>query len=184
VHFRSVLARAARLGLLLAAVSTVAACSASVSTKAKEADDGWEDRQPPPAGPERGPAQRAISGRPPTATFPGYRVLDDDRHNSVVMVEVSRDVDVAQQQAEGRLVYVLRNTNVPEKVNRLPLVADHFGTAVSRIFLEQAGNDAFLIIETRAPVQAQHRVVQTDNGINVEIRINGAPFDRTEVRTR
>lgn len=151
-------------------------CSASISTEPRT-----EVREPSEAEPVTtkvtGPDQRAVSGRPPTATYPGYRVLDESRTQSVVLVEVSREVEVTQQRAEGRLIYVLRNTNVPERVNRLPLIADEFGTVVSRISLEQAGNDAFLVIETRSAVESTHRVIQTDNGINVEVAITGPAWN-------
>lgn len=175
------LVRAATAALLAAAVGPLAGCSASVKVgdKQPEEDDGW--REPPAAEPTKGPAQRNLSSRPPTATFPGYRVLDEERKQSVVMVEVSRDVSVSEQKAEGRLVYVLSGTNVPEKVNRLPLVADHFGTAVSRIHLEQAGADAHLVIELRSAVSHSHRVVQTDNGMNLEVSITGEPFERAKL---
>ena len=119
---------------------------------------------------------RAVSSRPATATYPGFRVLDEEKRTSIVLVEVSRDVDVKEQKAEGRLVYVLAGTTVSEKTNRLPLVATAFGTAVSRVHLEQAGADAMLVIETRSPVTATHRVVQTDNGINLEVTLVGSPW--------
>jgi len=151
-------------------------CSASIST-----DPHTESREPSEPEPVTtkvsGPDQRAVSGRPPTATYPGYHVLDDSRTQSVVLVEVSREVEVTQQRAEGRLIYVLRNTNVPERVNRLPLIADDFGTVVSRISLEQAGNDAFLVIETRSAVESAHRVLPTDNGVNVEVTITGPAWN-------
>jgi hypothetical protein len=152
-------------------------CSASAKVEAKtgdDGDDGW-DRSRDEAPPER-PRIRAVSSRPATATYPGFRVLDEEKRTSIVLVEVSRDVDVKEQKAEGRLVYVLAGTTVSEKTNRLPLVATAFGTAVSRVHLEQAGADAMLVIETRSPVTATHRVVQTDNGINLEVTIVGSPW--------
>ncbi len=175
---RPTLARAASLGLFAIAASSLGACSASVSTetKAPREDQSWEE--PAAAGPARGAAQRNVSGRPPTATFPAFHVVGEERTKSVVGVEVSRDVTVTEQKSEGRLIFVLSDTNVPEKVNRLPLVADNFGTAVSKVYLVQAGNDAHLIIELRSAVQHTHRVVQTDNGINVEVSITGEPYGR------
>jgi hypothetical protein len=162
----------------LAAVALLAGCSASASIEAKTPKDddgaGWEaDEAPAPA--ER-PRIRAVSDGPRTATYPGFHVVTDDKRTSIVLVEVSRDVEVKEQKAEGRLVYVLGDTKVPEKTNRLPLVTHPFGTAVSRVHLEQAGEDAMLVIETRAPVTASHRVVPTDNGVNLEVTIVGPPW--------
>lgn len=163
---------------LVVIAAPLAACSASaevkVNTPRDEDGSGWED-QGAAAAAER-PRIRAVSSRPPTATYPGFRVLDDDKRTSIVLVEVSREVDVKEQKAEGRLVYVLAGTDVSEKTNRLPLVAHTFGTAVSRVHLEQAGADAMLVIETRAPVTATHRVVPTDNGVRLEVTVVGPPW--------
>lgn len=165
--------------LLVTTVGAMGAvgCSASAKVEAKTGDDGdegWE-RTTETSAPER-PRIRAVSSRPATATYPGFRVLDEDKRTSIVLVEVSRDVDVKEQKAEGRLVYMLAGTTVSEKTNRLPLVATAFGTAVSRVRLEQAGADAMLVIETRSPVTANHRVVQTDNGIRLEVTLVGSPW--------
>jgi hypothetical protein len=175
-----VIARSLQLGLSVASLGALIAClsgcEASISTEPKtEARDDWAE--PTPVAASAGPDQRAVSGRPPTATYPGYRVVDGDRTRSMVLVEVSRNVEVTQQRAEGRLIYVIHNTAVPERVNRLPLIADEFGTVVSRISLEQAGPDAFLVIETRSKVEATHRVVSTDNGVNVEVAITGPAWN-------
>lgn len=164
----------ASLGAVLACL---AGCEASISTEPHHGGNSDEFVEQPVETKKSGPDQRNVSGRPPTATYPGYRVADGDRTHSIVLVEVSREVDVTQQRAEGRLIYVLHNTMVPERVNRLPLVADEFGTVVSRITLEQAGPDAFLVIETRSKVEATHRVVPTDNGINVEVAITGPAWN-------
>lgn len=177
---RPTLARAASLGLFAIAATALGACSASVSASTKEPQREEDWQEPPPAEPARVTAQRNVSSRPPTATFPAYRVLDEERRKSVIGVEVSRDVTVSEQKSEGRLIFVLNDTVVPEKVNRLPLVADNFGTAVSRVYLVQAGNDAHLIIELRTTVEHTHRVVQTDNGINVEITVVGTPYERRQ----
>ena len=42
---------------------------------------------------------------------------------------------------------------------------------------EQAGPDAFLVIETRTKVEASSRVVATDNGVNVEVAITGPAWN-------
>ena len=191
VILRSIRARAALSGLAVVAVACAAGCSASVNAEANtgsgrtgsgsNSGSGSDSDQDGAltGSPERSSIRR-ISGRPPTATFPGFRVLDEDKRQSLVMVEVSREIEVREQKAEGRLVYVLENTQVGERVNRLPLVATHFGTAVSSIHLEQSGSDVLLVIETRAPVTATHRKVQTDNGVNVEVAISGDPWGRGE----
>lgn len=160
-----------------ATLACLSGCEASISTEPRSGNDSELVEPTPVTAPKAGPDQRYVSNRPPTATFPGYRVMDGDRTHSVVLVEVSRTVEVTQQRAEGRLIYVLHDTNVPERVNRLPLVTDEFGTVVSRIHLEQAGNDAFLVIEVRAGVEATSRVIPTDNGINVEVAITGPAWN-------
>jgi hypothetical protein len=175
--------RAALLLLAVAAAGAVAGCSASVSTKPKDRpNDDW-DASEAPAETNR-PNHRNVSGRPPTATYPGFHVIDDSKRSSVVLVEVSREVDVKELKGQGRIVYVLSNTNVPEKVNRLPLLAEQFGTVVSLNHLEQVGSDAHLIVETRGDAATTHRVVPTDNGINVEITVNGEPRAVTAVEAR
>lgn len=182
-RFAAIASRAALLLLAVAAGGALAGCSASVSTKSKapRADEGWD------AGPERTeslPNHRNVSGRPPTATYPGFHVIDDSKRSSIVLVEVSREVDVKELKGQGRIIYVLSNTDVPEKVNRLPLLAEQFGTVVSRIHLEQVGSDAHLIIETRGDSATSHRVVPTDNGINVEVTVNGEPRAITAIEAR
>jgi hypothetical protein len=182
-RFAAVAPRVALLLLAVAAGGALAGCSASVSTKPKDRpNDDWDASEQPTE--SRGPSHRNVSGRPPTATYPGFHVIDDSKRSSVVLVEVSREVDVKEMKGQGRIVYVLSNTNVPEKVNRLPLLAEQFGTVVSRISLEQVGSDAHLIIETRGDAATTHRVVPTDNGINVEVTVNGEPRAITAIEAR
>ncbi len=180
---RLIATRAALVLLAVAAVGPLAGCSASVSTSTREprANEDWDAGAEAPQGRS---AIRAVSGRPPTATYPGFHVIDESKRSSVVLVEVSREVDVKELKSQGRITYVLSGTSVPERVNRLPLLAALFGTVVSKVHLEQVGADAHLIIETYGDAATTHRVVPTDNGINVEVIVNGEPRGATAVEAR
>ena len=115
-------------------------------------------------GPSRGrraPAARARADVA-VATFPGFRLLPDGK--SRIYVELTRSVNVAERQAEGMLVYVLRDARVPVRNNRNALITTHFPTPVARARLLGAGADVELLIDLRKSVSATYKVVPGENG--------------------
>ncbi len=102
------------------------------------------------------------SSGPPTVTFPGFEVMPDGK--SVITVQVRGPVTVSEQKAEGRLIYVMSGVSVPEKVNRLPLLTQHFPTQVTSITMEQAAGGAQLTVDLREPAKATHRVSEREGG--------------------
>lgn len=161
-------------GLAIALLWAVAGCKASVDVKANaslDADDDGEDfgsgsssevvgasgvsAEPPPG--------------PPTATYPGFRVLPGG--DALIRVEVTKVVDVEEKQSPNVVVYRLKGARAPEKVNRLPLIAQHFPTRVSQVTLQQAGEDLDVVIELREPAKPEHRVIESLGQMILEVTI-------------
>lgn len=160
-----------RLSLLplLLGVSGLLGCQGSAKVEAKTGDDveaeanaKWEGSDGDDTKP-RGPGVDAgTASGPPLVTYPGFEVMPDGR--SVVTVTVRGPVTVTEQKAEGRLVYILSGVAVPEKVNRLPLLTQHFPTQVTSVTVEQIAGGAQLVIDLREPSKATHRVTKTEGG--------------------
>ncbi len=132
------------------------------------------------------------------ATFTGFEMLADG--GSRLFVQLSRQVDVGQEQAKtdaasssprkgkkaraaaggnghpssapvvSRLKFVLKCAEVLNPMNEGPLVTDHFNTPVVRARLVPAGHDLDLMVELRADVAPQMKVVPAkDNGAMLQI---------------
>lgn len=99
---------------------------------------------------------------PPVVNYPGFEVLNDGR--GIVTVQVRGPFQVAEQKAEGRIIYVLTGVAVPERVNRLPLVTQHFPTQVSSVTVEQTPGGANLIIDLREASPSTFKVVANEAG--------------------
>jgi hypothetical protein len=128
-------------------------------------EEGWDEND------ERRHDGRAVEGHAggvlPVATLPGFHMLKNGR--SRVFVEVNGRVDVVERREPWRLHYLLRNTVVPERVNRMDLPTDHFVTPVARVRLVQVANDAELVIELRNPSAARTRVNRSAKGTVVSV---------------
>ncbi len=168
------LCRLSFLPLLLGAAFVVG-CKGSAKLEAKTGDDvsaeantswegaeGQEGAKTQKGGGGKGTVDAGPASGPPTVTMPGFDVQADGR--SVVTVTVRGPVTVTEQKAEGRLVYLLGGVTVPEKVNRLPLLTQHFPTQVTAVTLEQAAGGAQLVIDLREPSKATHKVSSLEAG--------------------
>lgn len=163
-----------RLSLLptILGLTGLLGCQGSAKVEAKTGDDVEGDASTSFEGGSEQKAKRQGSGvdagtasGPPIVAYPGFEVLGDGR--SVVTVSVRGPVTVTEQKAEGRLIYILGGVSVPEKVNRLPLLTQHFPTQVTSVTLEQTAGGAQLVIDLREPAKATHRVSQTEGGGNI-----------------
>lgn len=99
---------------------------------------------------------------PPVVNYPGFDVLPDGR--SVITVQVRGPFQVGEQRAEGRIIYVLTGVAVPERVNRLPMLTQHFPTQVSSVTVEQTLAGANLIIDLREQSSSTFKVTQNEAG--------------------
>jgi hypothetical protein len=123
-------------------------------------------RPPPP--PPRGKRGRVdIPAGVPFASSPTFERLDDG--STRIWVEVSSKVDVAENKAQGRLVYRLRGTIAPPGTSQLPLLTGYFPTPVDRARIVQEGSDCDLIIELRRPSESAQRVIETPRGMVLQV---------------
>lgn len=86
-----------------------------------------------------------------------------------VFVNVDRKVDVVEQKAAGRIVFRLPRTEAPAAVNRLPILSSYFPSVVSRVQLVQSGADLDLVIDVREAVAAEHRTLDGESGIVLQV---------------
>lgn len=89
-------------------------------------------------------------------------MLNDGR--AVVTVQVRGPFQVSEQKAEGRIIYALTGVAVPEKVNRLPLLTQHFPTQVTSLTVEQTPGGANLIIDLRESSPSTFKVHANEAG--------------------
>ena len=124
------------------------------------------------------------------ATFTGFEMLADG--GSRLFVQLSKQVDVEQERAEARSVspsrkakkghprasagvvswlkFVLKGTEVLNPMNEQALVTVHFNTPVVRARLVPAGKNLDLMVELRADVTPQMKVVPAkDNGSMLQV---------------
>jgi hypothetical protein len=126
--------------------------------------------QPPVYRPAPARARKAAPVRPilgPVATYPGFRMLDGGA--SRVFVSVNRNVEVTEHKAEGRVTYRLKGVAAPVRTNRLPLLTNFFPTPVGRVQLVEQGADVDVVIDLRMPSSSQHRVLQQNGGILLQV---------------
>ncbi len=158
-----------------AATGTVPnSASGSASGGAQESTSTAET---PPKAVKRPKARKAKKKRAvvkgPVANFPSFRVLPDG--SSRINLEVSEKVIVAERKAEGRLAYRLKNTQVPVQTNLLPLETSFFRTPVGRLMLVEVDDDIELVVELRQPSEATHRIVETDQGMILQVDFPAPP---------
>ena len=124
------------------------------------------------------------------ATFTGFEMLADG--GSRLFVQLSKQVDVEQERAEARSVapsgkakkghprasagvvsrleFVLKGAEVVNPMNEGALVTVHFNTPVVRARIVPAGKNLDLMVELRADVTPQMKVVPAkDNGSMLQI---------------
>jgi hypothetical protein len=125
---------------------------------------------------KRGRVAAAFDGLP-LASAPSFLRLDDGVTR--VELEVSARVDVAENKAQGRIVYRLRGAQVGERTNQLPLPTGFFSTPVDRMQLIQQGPDVDLVIDLREASEPVQRVVETPRGIVLQVDFpKSVGFDR------
>jgi hypothetical protein len=112
---------------------------------------------------------KLIRPGPPTVTYPGFEVLPNGQ--SVIVVQVSGPTEVTESKTDGKLVYTLKNTRVPERVNRLPLITREFPTQVSQIELEQVGADANVKVELREASAARMETLPIEGGTLLRVTL-------------
>jgi hypothetical protein len=96
----------------------------------------------------RGVIHRHVKG--PIATLPGFEQSADG--GSRFFVQLTEQVPVEEQKAQGSITYVLKGAHVNKYNNTNALVTVHFNTPVSRARLVQHGNDLFFVLDLRAAV--------------------------------
>ncbi|WP_437737001.1 hypothetical protein [Sorangium sp. So ce1335] len=107
-----------------------------------------------------------LEGRP-VATFPGFRMLPTGGSRVFVQIHGGK-VDVAESKAAGRLVYRMKGAAAIQ-TNRFPLVTTFFATPVTQVQLVDQGNDLDMVIDLRAPTEATHRVIETAEGMVLQV---------------
>jgi hypothetical protein len=108
-----------------------------------------------------------IGPNTPIATYPGFKMLPDG--SSRVFVEVSRQVDIVETKSSSRVSYRLKGVFAPSKTNRLPLLTDFFRSPVGRVQLVDDGDDLELVIDLREASDVQHRLVQSEGGVVLQV---------------
>jgi hypothetical protein len=103
----------------------------------------------------------------PIASSPTFQRLDDG--SSRIWVEVSSNVTVVENKAQGRLVYRLRGAVAPGATSQLPLLTGWFSTPVDRAYVVQQGPDVDVVIELRRPSESAQRVVETPRGMVLQV---------------
>jgi hypothetical protein len=127
------------------------------------------------------------------ATFTGFEMLADG--GSRLFVQLSKQVDVSQEKADepgaravrgnrkgkqahaeprasvvSRLKFVLKGTEIVNPINEGALVTVHFNTPIVRARIVPAGRDLHLMVELRADVTPQMKIVPAkDNGAMLQI---------------
>jgi len=105
---------------------------------------------------------------PSVVNYPSFEVLRDG--SSVVSVQIRGPVQVSEQKAEGRVIYVLNGVAVPERVNRLPMLTQHFPTQVTSVTVEQTtGAGANLVIDLREKSTSTFKLVKNEAGTMLTI---------------
>jgi hypothetical protein len=98
----------------------------------------------------------------PDAILPGFETLSDGATR--FFVELTRTVPYEEKKAAGELVYVLKGAHVDKRNNYNPLVTVHFNTPVTRARLVPHGNDLYFVIDLRANVQQEAKMVAGKEG--------------------
>ncbi len=142
------------------AIATAGCHTTEPKTGADGADLGGDDGGG--TGARRPPKAVGNPSGPSVVNFPGFEILPDGR--SIVTVQVRGPFQIAEQKAEGRLVFVMTGVAVPERVNRLPLVTQHFPTQVTSVTVEQTVGGAQLLVDLREASSSTFKVTQNEAG--------------------
>jgi hypothetical protein len=110
-------------------------------------------------------------------SFTGFRSLGDGR--SVVYVELSGMIAVEVRKVHGAVVYTLKDTKVPLRTNRYPLVTSEFPSALASVALvadkaDKKAKSARLVLKLRSDVEPEHRLVKQGAGAVLEIELPAA----------
>ncbi|MBI4950571.1 MAG: hypothetical protein HY908_00915 [Myxococcales bacterium] len=102
------------------------------------------------------------------ATLPGFRTFADG--SSRAFVEVSAHVPITEVDGTVKVTFRLKGVRVPDRVNRMGMPSSYFDRSpVSRVHLEQIGDDAEFIIELRQPVAPKTSVHRTPFGTRLVV---------------
>ncbi|MFO0552082.1 MAG: hypothetical protein U0271_27090 [Polyangiaceae bacterium] len=160
------------VGMLLAGATGCKRSSSGEASSPAEVESGAGDTQGSSGSTSKQATATKAVGTPsgPTvANYPAFEVLDDGR--SVITIQVRGLADITEQKAEGRIIYSLAGVEVSDRVNRLPLLTQHFPTQVTSVVLEPTTGGANLIIDLREPSSATFSVVKNEAGSLVTITL-------------
>ncbi len=109
--------------------------------------------------PPRAPAQPGASQ---LMTWPGFQERPDGA--SRFFVQTTQPVTHEMRREQGRVVILLRNTQLHLRNNRRPLETRYFNTPVSRARIERRGHDLAFVLEMRADVTPSVSEQPAENG--------------------
>ncbi len=157
------------LGLLLGGCSSSSKAKTAADADVKD-EPGWDSGSNQASGGGTAPQTTGNPSGPSVVNYPAFEVLRDG--SSVISIQVRGPVQVSEQKAQGRIIYSLNGVAVPEKVNRLPMLTQHFPTQVTSITLEQGtGTGANLIIDLREPSTSTFKLTKNEAGTMLTIAL-------------
>ncbi|MEM9693472.1 MAG: hypothetical protein AAGA56_13065 [Myxococcota bacterium] len=166
----------ARALVSLAMLVFGAGCSERRARTSADIDAEGEDEEPAPKWDGADSATFAAEGRSlryarvvedhtaprkggrPMATYPGFHSYEDG--TSRVVLEVTGAVDVDMTRDVFGLKFRFVGVQVGERVNRLALPTVHFDAVVTHVELQQVGDDAVLVVQTRVPVEPKTKLLR------------------------
>lgn len=101
-----------------------------------------------------------------TATFPGFRMLQDG--SSEISVALSKRVNVSVRKTETTITLVLDETYVRWSTNTLPLITTHFNTPVSSVRLKRGEKgQTLVVIQLREAADVRSKMEVNSRGFAV-----------------
>jgi hypothetical protein len=114
-----------------------------------------------------GPTYYRAPRKGPHAAFPAFSMVDTQR--SRLTIQLSGVIAVEEKKAPGTVTYVLKGAHVARHNDTHALIAVHFNTPMTVARLRNAGKDAELRVDLRAPVSPTFAVAQTKTGATLTI---------------
>lgn len=141
--------------LALAASPAVANAEAPTAPSAEAAsattnDAGSASKTTRAPGATGTPAKATRASERPTATMPGFQLLDGG--GSRLFVRLSSQVPVDAQKGKSSLTFVLKGAHVATRNNLRALETVHFNTPVLRARLVPKKDELLFVVELRADV--------------------------------
>ena len=108
---------------------------------------------------------------PAEVTFAGFRTLPDGR--AVVYIELTGPIAVQAKTTGNTITYTLRDTRVPIRNNRNPLLTNDFPSSVvsAALVADKKDKSAHLVLVLRGDMQPKHRLVRRNGGATLEIEL-------------